>query len=343
MKNIFGYSLKECTALMQLLGEPTFRGKQLYEWLYANAVENLDECTSFSKKLREKLKENVVIDHGKIIMTQKDPKDSTTKYLIQFSDGVCIETVVMYYKYGASLCVSSQAGCNMGCDFCASTIGGKERNLTAGEILDQIYLVQKDAGVRIATVVIMGIGEPLDNFDQVIKFIHLANEGFQISQRKITLSTCGLIPQIRKLAELDLQINLAISLHSPFQEDREKIMPIARNNTLKDLFKVCNEYFTKTKRRVTFEYALIGGVNDRMKDVDKLVQLLKGRPVHVNLIALNPVTENDYKGSKFVKVFEETLKKNGINCTIRRHMGRSINAACGQLRQNAITETINEV
>ncbi|MEG0378595.1 MAG: 23S rRNA (adenine(2503)-C(2))-methyltransferase RlmN, partial [Eubacterium sp.] len=259
----------------------------------------------------------------------------TKKYLIRLEDGQCIEAVLMRYSHGNSLCVSSQVGCRMGCSFCASTKGGRVRNLTAAEMLDQIFLAEKEAGLRVSNVVIMGIGEPLDNFDQVMRFIELANEGFVIGQRKITLSTCGLIPEIERLADKNLQINLAISLHSPFQKQREILMPIAKRYDLKELLKVCNNYFTKTKRRITFEYALIDGFNDRKEDIIELKRLLGGTPCHVNLIGLNPVTESVYKGSKVVNFFSNELKNQGITCTIRRKIGDNIDAACGQLRQKA--------
>ena len=332
MKNIFGSTLEECGEIMKELGEPAYRGKQLFEWLYAKKAMSFDEMSNLSKGLREKLCQKKSLFHGKIVTCQQDPVDYTRKYLIELSDGHCIETVLMSYHHGHSLCVSSQVGCSMGCAFCASTRGGRIRNLSAGEILDQIFLVEQDAEVRITNVVIMGIGEPLDNFDNVMKFIELANEGMGIGQRKITLSTCGLVPQIEKLAERDLQINLAISLHAPFQERREQLMPIAKKYSLKELLKVCNNYFTKTKRRITFEYALIDGFNDRPEDINELVALFKGIPCHINLIGLNPVTESVYKGSRNVNFFSSELKKKGLNCTIRRKIGENIDAACGQLR-----------
>ncbi|MEG0508659.1 MAG: 23S rRNA (adenine(2503)-C(2))-methyltransferase RlmN [Eubacterium sp.] len=335
MENVFGKTLKECTLLIESLGEPSYRGKQLFQWLYEKKAESFEECTNLSKGLREKLMEKTCLEHASIVTIQKDPVDKTKKYLIRLTDGQCIETVLMHYSHGYSLCVSSQVGCSMGCGFCASTQGGRVRNLTAGEILDQIFLAEKEAQVRVATVVIMGIGEPLDNFDNVMRFIEVANEGFGIGQRKITLSTCGLIPEIKRLAEKDLQINLAISLHSPLQNRREELMPIARKYNLNDLLKVCNDYFTKTKRRITFEYALIDGFNDRPEDMRELAKLLRGTPCHVNLIGLNSVTGSVYKGSKNVNFFSNELKKQGINCTIRRKIGNNIDAACGQLRKKA--------
>ncbi|MDD2414274.1 MAG: 23S rRNA (adenine(2503)-C(2))-methyltransferase RlmN [Eubacteriaceae bacterium] len=333
MNNLFGITKEGCLEVMKKLGEPSFRGNQLYQWLYEKKVTNFDACTNFSKALREKMKADYDIEHGAIIKIQSDPEDQTHKYLIRLQDGECIETVLMAYHHGYSLCVSSQVGCAMGCAFCASTRGGLVRNLTAGEILDQIYLVEDERQVRVSNVVIMGIGEPLANYRAVMDFIALANSGWGIGMRKITLSTCGLVPEIDRLAEEDLQINLAISLHSPFQSVREQIMPIAKRYDIQELLKSCKKYFTKTSRRLTFEYALIAGVNDRPEDVRELTRLFKGLPVHINLIALNPVTESHLKGSKNVNFFSDELKRNGINCTIRRKMGNNIDAACGQLRQ----------
>lgn len=335
MENIFGKTLNECKKLMEEAGEPSFRGKQLYQWLYEKKAAHLDDCTNLSKDLRERLKSRYDIEHGSIEKIQKDPVDETRKYLIRLPDGNSIETVLMSYHHGYSLCVSSQVGCRMGCAFCASTRGGKIRDLETGEILDQIYLTEQEAGIRVSNVVIMGIGEPLDNYENILKFINIANEGWGIGQRKITLSTCGLVPQIEALAELDLQINLAISLHSPFQERRETLMPVAKKYRIEELLKVCNNYFTKTKRRITFEYALIEGFNDRPEDVAELAEILGKMPCHINLIGLNPVTESVYRGSRNVNFFSNELKKRGITCTIRRKIGDNIDAACGQLRQKA--------
>lgn len=335
MENIFGYTLTECQSLVRACNEPAFRGKQLFQWLYEKKINALDDCTNFSKKLREELNTRYTIDHGRILQVQKDSEDGTKKYLIEFEDGNCIESVLMQYQHGYSLCVSSQVGCNMGCAFCASTLGGKIRNLTAGEILSQIYLVEQDNQIRISNIVIMGIGEPLDNFDAVINFLEIVSQGWGIGQRHITLSTCGLVPKIDKLADKNLQINLAISLHSPFQDRREVLMPVARRYSIKELLKSCNNYFSKTKRRITFEYALIEEFNDRPEDVKELVSLLKGTGSHVNLIPLNAVTESCYKGSRNVNFFYTELKKSGVNCTIRRKIGENIDAACGQLRRKA--------
>lgn len=335
MENIFGKTKKACGVLMQDLGEASFRGKQLFEWLYIKKADALDECTNLSKKCREVLRANYFIGHGKVEQIQTDPVDHTKKYLIRLLDDNCIESVLMSYHHGHSLCISSQVGCRMGCAFCASAKGGKIRDLTSGEILDQVYLVEKEAGVRVSNIVIMGIGEPLDNYANILDFLEVVNEGWGVGQRKITLSTCGIVPQIEALAELNLQINLAISLHSPFQEQREQLMPIAKKYNMEELLKVCNNYFEKTKRRITFEYALIKDFNDRRQDAAELAKILGKMPYHVNLIGLNPVTESPYKGSENVNFFSNELKKHGINCTIRRKIGDNIDAACGQLRQKA--------
>ena len=332
--NIFGQTLEECTSLMIELKEPTFRSQQLFRWLYEKKAFNFDEMTNLSKELRNQLNERFFIDHGEIIESQEDSSDRTKKYLIEFSDGERIESVAMHYEHGLSLCVSSQVGCSMGCRFCASTIAGKKRNLTTGEMLDQIILVEKELKTKITHVVLMGIGEPLDNYDPVLKFLTLANSGLGISQRRITLSTCGLIPQIKRLAGEKLQINLAISLHAGCQEKREGLMPIAQKYPLHELMRACRDYFNETGRRITYEYALIKDFNDQEEDIDDLTQLLSETPHHLNLIDLNEIEESDFKQSDRSDLFFRSLKKNGINVTRRRKMGREIDAACGQLRKN---------
>jgi len=340
MENLFGKNLKECQAVMDAMGEPGFRGKQLYQWLYEKKVEKIEDCTNFSKALRSRLAQAYIISHGEILRTQSDEGDGTRKFLIRLSDGECIESVLMTYHHGHSLCVSSQVGCAMGCAFCASTRGGLVRNLTAGEILDQIYLAEESQGVRVSNVVIMGIGEPLANYDEVLKFIRIANTGLGIGIRKFTLSTCGLVPEIERLSQEGLDINLAISLHSPFQERREAIMPVARRYPLKELIKGCKNFHAETGRRLTFEYAMIDGVNDRPEDLKELIRLFRGEPVHINLIGLNTVQETGFKGSQNVNFFCDELKRNGINSTIRRKVGKNIDAACGQLRQKSMKQEI---
>lgn len=332
-ENIFGKDLKECEALMVELGEATYRGAQLFQWLYNKKTDDFNEMTNFSNTLRESLLTRYSLIHGKITDIQEDPQDGTKKFLIELSDGQAIESVLMHYQHGASLCVSTQAGCDMGCKFCASTHGGKIRDLSAGEILDQIYLIERKEKIRVSNVVMMGIGEPLDNYDAVVKSIRIGNTGFGIGQRKISLSTCGLVPGIRMLAEENLQINLAISLHSVFQEQRRQIMPIANKYGLAELLAVTEEYFEKTGRQITYEYALMDGFNDRDADINGLVELLRGSQNHLNLIGLNEIGETDFKESTRVHSFFRELEKRGINVTMRRKMGRKIDAACGQLRK----------
>ncbi|MEO1815595.1 MAG: 23S rRNA (adenine(2503)-C(2))-methyltransferase RlmN [Acetobacterium sp.] len=340
-ENIFGKDINECEVLMADLGEARYRGKQLYQWLYEKRCEKFSEMTNFSSGLREKLSDEYKLFHGRIETKQEDHHDGTKKYLIELKDGQYIEAVLMHYEHGASLCVSTQVGCNMGCKFCASTRGGKIRDLSAGEILTQIYLAEKEENLRISNVVIMGIGEPLENYDEVIKFIRIANTGFGIGQRKISLSTCGIIPGIEALAEESLQINLAISLHSVFSERRKMLMPIANRYDLESLMDACRAYFKKTGRRITYEYALIDGYNDRDEDIAGLIKLLKGSQNHLNLIGLNEVQETPYKESPRLSYFLGELEKNGINVTMRRKMGREIDAACGQLRKKRYEDKVS--
>lgn len=332
-ENIFGKDINECEGLMIDLGEARYRGKQLYQWLYEKRCGKFSEMTNFSSGLREKLSDQYELFHGKIETKQEDHHDGTKKYLIEQKDGQYIEAVLMHYEHGASLCVSTQVGCNMGCKFCASTKGGKIRDLSTGEILAQIYLVEKEEKLRISNIVMMGIGEPLENYDEVIKFIRIANTGFGIGQRKISLSTCGIIPGIKALAEENLQINLAISLHSVFSERRKLLMPIANRYDFEPLMEACKVYFKKTRRRITYEYALIAGYNDRDEDIAGLIKLLKGSQNHLNLIGLNEIQETAYKESPRLSYFLAELEKHGINVTMRRKMGREIDAACGQLRK----------
>lgn len=332
-ENIFGKNLKECEALMVEHEETKYRGGQLFQWLYNRKAIDFSEMTNFSNKLRESLSKKYELTHGKIVRIQTDSHDDTKKFLIELSDGECIESVLMHYQHGASLCVSTQAGCNMGCKFCASTQGGKIRDLTSGEILDQIFLIEQEEELRISNVVIMGIGEPLDNYDEVLKFIRIANTGFGIGQRKLSLSTCGLVPGIMALAEENLQINLAISLHSVFQEQRKQLMPIADKYDLEELLSATDEYFKKTGRQITYEYALMDGFNDRDVDINGLVKLLRGSQNHLNLISLNEIRGVVFKESTHLDSFFRELENRGINVTMRRKMGREIDAACGQLRK----------
>lgn len=332
-ENLFGLTEEQLMEIMLALGEKKFRGKQLSEWIYRKGVRDFDEMTNFSTGLREKLAAAYRVDWGEILTVQEDPVDGTRKYLIGYGDASTIEAVLMQHEHGASLCVSSQVGCRMGCAFCASTQGGLGRNLTAAEILGQLYLVGEDRGQKVDTVVIMGMGEPLDNYEEVLGFIYLANTVYELGIRRITLSTCGLVPQIDRLAGEGLRVNLAVSLHSASQAKRETLMPIARKYPLKDLFKSCNNYFTKTGRRITYEYALIQDFNDGKEDLKALIAALSSAPGHVNLIPLNPVDGSVYKKSKNVNFFSNELKRAGVPCTIRRTMGSNIDGACGQLRQ----------
>lgn len=339
MENLFGYNLEQCQQLMADLGEPKFRGKQLFQWLYEKGVETLDACTNLPEALRRRLSEVAEIDHGEVIRRQRDPEDGTEKLLIRFVDGACIETVLMRYHYGLSLCVSSQVGCAMGCAFCASTRGGVVRDLSAGEIASQIYWAQAVSGERVSRVVVMGIGEPLANFDNLLAFIDLANTGFGIGQRKITVSTCGLVPKMDELAEKKLEINLAVSLHAPTQQVRERIMPVAKRYALPELLQACTRYFKTTGRRITFEYALMDAVNDRPEDAAELIRLFRHQNIHINLIRLNPISDGTIAGSRRVDDFAKTLQDGGINCTVRRRIGKNIDAACGQLRRRTQEET----
>ena len=320
------------------LGEAKFHAKQIFSWL-SKGVVSFDEMTDISKELREKLKKTAYISRLEIEKKLVSKIDKTTKYLFRLDDGNCIESVVMYYKHGITICVSSQVGCRMGCRFCASTIGGRVRNLTSGEILNQIIFAEKDLGERISNIVIMGIGEPLDNFNNVIKFLHNVNSpnGLNIGYRHISLSTCGIVPQIYELAKENLPITLSISLHAPNNAIRDSIMPINNKYKIEELIKACKDYLDTTKRRISFEYALISGVNDRAENADELSRLLSGMLCHVNLIPVNSIEERDYvSGDKNnIRNFCERLLKNGINATVRRELGRDINASCGQLRRNS--------
>lgn len=323
------------------LGEPSFRAGQIAQWLCKGA--SFDEMSNLSASLRQRLSECAVLKYPVIEARYASSLDSTVKYLFRLSDGQLIESVLMEYEHGLSICVSSQAGCRMGCRFCASTLGGKVRDLLASEILGQIIVAQKDAGKRISNVVMMGIGEPLDNYDQVIRFLRLvsAPEGLNIGCRHISLSTCGLVPEIYRLAEEDLPITLSISLHAYEDEKRSGIMPVNRTYNIDRLLTACRDYFDKTGRRISFEYTLIANENDSTDGALALARLLKHyldkRPFHVNLIPVNPVKERGYaaSGKRRVRAFCEALESAGINATIRRTLGEDINAACGQLRRSA--------
>lgn len=329
----------EFKELLKELGEPQFRAGQIFSWLH-KGVESFDEMTNISKKTRERLAEKSFVSTLKIREKYVSKIDRTKKYLFELSDGNCIESVVMYYKHGISVCISSQVGCRMGCGFCASTIGGLYRSLTPAEILNQVIFAEKDIGERISNIVMMGIGEPLDNFDNVIKFLKNVNHeaGINIGYRHISLSTCGVVPKIYELAEQNFPITLSVSLHAPNNEIRSSVMPINKKYPIEELMKACRDYINKTTRRISFEYSLISGVNDSLENADELARLLKGMLAHVNLIPVNRIEERDYeKGDKKqIRAFCERLNSRGINATVRRELGSDIQASCGQLRKKLL-------
>ncbi|MBQ1547462.1 MAG: 23S rRNA (adenine(2503)-C(2))-methyltransferase RlmN [Lachnospiraceae bacterium] len=342
MTDIKSLYLPELSEYIKSINEKPFRAKQIYTWLHKDLCNGFDEMTNISKDLREKLKGDCDLTDIQKVTMQESKEDGTRKYLFSLSDGETVESVFMRYHHGNSVCISSQAGCRMGCKFCASTIGGLSRNLLASEMLDQIYKIQKDTNERVSNVVVMGTGEPLDNYDNLIRFIRILTDenGLNISQRNVTVSTCGLIPGIKKLMEEDLNITLAISLHAPNQKKREELMPVAKSFGYEDLIDACREYFDKTGRRITFEYSLVHGQNSSEDDARELSGALKRLPCHVNLIPVNPVRETGMKAPNTTEVaaFKNTLEKNGINATIRRELGRDIDGACGQLRHKRQTK-----
>ena len=324
------------------LKDKKFRARQIYDWMHVKCVQNFDEMTNLSKDLRQKLSENATlcpVEKADCLISQID---GTRKYLFRMEDGSIIESVLMKYKHGNSVCISSQVGCRMGCRFCASTLLGLERNLNTSEMLGQIYAIQRDTGERVSNVVIMGTGEPLDNYDAVVRFIRMISDekGLNISQRNITLSTCGIVPKIYQLADEHLQITLAISLHASDNEKRKSMMPIANKYDMDTLLEACRYYYETNGIRLTFEYSLARGVNDSPEDARALAKLLKGFMWHVNLIPINPVEERSYVQSdrKSIVNFKNSLEKYGGNVTIRREMGRDIQAACGQLRRRYMTQ-----
>ncbi|MFT8341317.1 MAG: 23S rRNA (adenine(2503)-C(2))-methyltransferase RlmN [Clostridium beijerinckii] len=339
MNNLLDFTLEELKAWMKENGESAFRGQQILSWIY-KGVKEFDDMRNIPKPLVHKLKENFFVGLPKIVEVYKSNIDGTEKFLLGFKDGNLIESVLMRYKHGNSICISTQVGCAMGCKFCASTIEGKVRNLTTGEILSQIMVVQDYINERISNVVLMGSGEPLDNYDNVMKFLKIvsAEYGLNIGQRHITLSTCGIVPKIYELADKELSITLAISLHAFSNDKRKEIMPIANRYSIEEILEACRYYISKTNRRITFEYALVKDVNDGREDAKALGKLLKGMLCHVNLIPVNEIKENTYKRSskKAIEDFSEILKNHGIEVTTRREMGSDINAACGQLRRSYI-------
>lgn len=328
---------KELGDFLAGLGEKPFRAKQIYPWLHVKHVTSFEEMTDISKKLKENLTNTCELTALKEIQVQCSKLDGTRKYLFALADGNMVESVLMRYKHGNSVCISSQVGCRMGCRFCASTLDGLVRGLTPAEMLDQIYRIQEDIGERVSNVVVMGTGEPLDNYENLLKFIYLLSDenGLNISQRNITVSTCGIVPNMRRLAEEKLQITLALSLHASSQEKRLSLMPVAKKYGIEEVIDACAYYFEQTKRRITFEYSLVGGVNDTKEDAAQLAALVKGLNCHINLIPVNPIKERDFVQSdpQVILNFKNKLEKYGINVTIRREMGRDIDGACGQLRK----------
>ena len=334
--NLKSMTLPEITAALKELGQPAFRGKQIYTWLH-KGVRSYEEMTNLPKDLRQKLAEAYPIRAPKVVRKQESARDVTIKYLWELADGNCVETVLMRYHYGNTVCISTEVGCAMGCAFCASTIGGLVRRLEPYEMLDEVLFTQVDSGLPVSHIVLMGIGEPLDNMDTVLRFLELVNspEGMNISMRHISLSTCGLVPKIDALAAKKLQISLAISLHGPNDEIRGKIMPVNKAYPIDVLLEACRRYYAATSRRIHFEYAMIQGVNDREQDARELLRRLKGLPSHINMIPLNHVEESPYKPSTKAAVarFQKILEDGGITATVRRTLGGDIDASCGQLRR----------
>ena len=339
-KDIASYSFEELQEEMLAIGEIGFRSRQIYSWIHEKLVDDFEEMTNLPKTLRQKLESAYEIRRVEMEKRQISKIDGTNKFLFCLKDGNMVESVLMKYKHGNSVCISSQVGCRMGCRFCASTLDGLERNLTPSEMLRQVYQIQKITGERVSNIVIMGTGEPLDNYDNFLKFIHMVSDehGLNISQRNITASTCGIVPNIRRLAEEKLQITLALSLHGSNQEKRRSLMPVANKYELHEVLEACDYYFEKTGRRITFEYSLVHGVNDTPEDAKELMGILKDRNCHLNLIPVNPIKERNYEkpDKKSAENFKNKLEKNGINVTIRREMGSDIDGACGQLRRKTM-------
>lgn len=335
-------NMEELVKFIEELGEKKFRAKQIYEWIHIKHVKSFEEMTNISKKFAEQLNEICTLTSLEKADVQISKMDGTRKYLFALEDGNVIESVLMRYKHGNSVCISSQVGCRMGCRFCASTLDGLVRGLSPAEMVDQIYQISKDTGERISNVVVMGTGEPLDNYDNLLRFIELLTDenGLNISQRNVTVSTCGIVPKIRELAEQKLSITLALSLHASNQKKRLELMPIANKYEIHEVIEACQYYFEQTGRRVTFEYSLVGGVNDSKEDARELLQLVKGMNCHINLIPVNPIKERSYVQSneQVIAAFKNRIEKAGLNATIRREMGRDIDGACGQLRKKYISK-----
>ena len=340
MTDIKSMTQEEITDALRAMGEPAFRGKQVFSWLHKGATD-FAEMNNLSKPLREKLGKEFTITAPTVARKQVSRLDGTVKYLWELRDGNCIETVLMSYHHGNTVCISSQVGCRMGCKFCASTIAGKVRDLTPSEMLDQVLFTQLDSGKDISNIVLMGIGEPLDNFENVVQFFRILShpDGMHMSLRHVALSTCGLVPRIRQLADLRLGVTLSVSLHSPENRHRSEIMPINRRYPVEELLDACRYYFDTTGRRVTIEYAVINGVNNTRADALQLARRLRGMQCHVNLIPVNPIKERAFQkpSRKNAEEFKNKLEHSGINVTIRRERGSDIDGACGQLRRRHIT------
>lgn len=343
--NLKSQTLPELAGIFKELGQPQFRAKQVYTWLH-KGVRSYDEMTNLPKALRETLEERYPICPPEVVRRQESQRDGTIKYLWRLSDGNCVETVLMRYHYGNTVCISTEVGCRMGCAFCASTLGGLVRRLEPQEMLDQVLFTQVDSGLPISHIVLMGIGEPLDNFDNVMRFLELVNspEGMNISMRHISLSTCGLAPKIDELAQKKLQLTLSISLHAPNNEIRNRIMPVNKAYPIEQLLDACRRYYQATSRRISFEYAMIRGVNDSPENARELLERMKGLPAHFNLIPLNHVEESPLQPSTRASVaaFQKILEDGGIPTTVRRTLGGDIDASCGQLRRKYTQENKRE-
>lgn len=344
--DIKSMTLEELAGALEAMGEKPYRAKQIYGWLHEKLAVSFDEMTTLSKGLREALKERFSLTCLRMVEEKRSKIDGTRKYLFALEDGNIIESVWMQYHHGNSVCISSQVGCRMGCRFCASTLDGLERNLRASEMLDQIYSIQRITGERVSNVVVMGSGEPMDNYDNVVRFLRLisSQQGLHISQRNLTVSTCGLVPEIRRFAKEGLQVTLALSLHAPNDQVRRTLMPIANRYGLQEVLDACRCYYEETGRRLTFEYSLVQGVNDNRQEAEALGALIKDLHGHVNLIPVNPIKERSYvqSGQRAIEAFKGILEKNGVNVTVRREMGRDINGACGQLRKSFLEERPKE-
>lgn len=341
--DIKSLTLEQLKEELVKMGEKPFRGGQIYEWLHGKQARSFDEMSSLSKSLRETLKERFRLVTLEEVRRQQSKIDGTRKYLFALSDGNVVESVWMQYRYGNSVCISSQAGCRMGCRFCASTLDGLVRNLTPSEMLDQIYAIGRQTGQRVSHVVVMGTGEPLDNYENLLRFLSLltSEKGMHLGQRNITVSTCGLVPQMYRLADEKLQITLALSLHGATDEKRKELMPVAQVYSLQEVLEACDYYVKKTGRRITFEYSLIRDVNDTEEDARRLCAIARNLNCHINLIPVNPVKERSFASPERARVdaFQGILEKSGVNVTVRRGLGRDIDGSCGQLRRRYVTGT----